>query len=148
MRPGSITGVVSLARHFRQALDLTNDGCSGVPDFDFKACCDKHDLFYRNGIVSRREADRVLRECIRANGWILLPWVYWVGVRIAGWRFYSWDKWADWLADIGEDAKVVAAAVVDSRMAYQAVRHKHPAIGIAKWVFRRVLHAAGRRARF
>jgi hypothetical protein len=147
VKPGSVTGPVTLARHFRRALDLTNDGCSGVPDFDFRSCCDQHDFFYRNGIVCRAEADRVLRECIASHGWVLLPWVYWFGVRVAGWRFFRWDRRADWLADIGEDAKAVRAAVIDNRMAYRAARHKHPSVVIMSWVLKRAWHALGVRVR-
>ena len=68
------------------------DGCTGVPDFDFGAdCCGEHDYHYQLGDISRAEADKHLRECLRAKGYIVLPWVYWLGVRIlAGgvWKNY------------------------------------------------------------
>jgi hypothetical protein len=82
---------------YRQQLALLkrsckSDGCTGVPDFDFGSdCCAEHDLNYQVGDISRAEADKLMRQCIQAKGYILLPWVYWAGVRLfAGpiWRRY------------------------------------------------------------
>lgn len=68
------------------------DGCTGVPDFDFGAdCCGEHDYHYQVGDVSRWNADKRMRKCIRKKGYFLLPWAYWFGVRIfAGgvWKRY------------------------------------------------------------
>jgi hypothetical protein len=68
------------------------DGCTAVPDFDFGYdCCGEHDYHYQEGDVSRAEADKRLRQCIRKKGYFLLPWAYWLGVRMfAGdvWRKY------------------------------------------------------------
>jgi hypothetical protein len=65
------------------------DGCSGVPDLDFGAdCCGEHDAHYQLGTLSRAEADKRLRECMRAKGYFLLPWVYWMGVRVFGRNYY------------------------------------------------------------
>jgi hypothetical protein len=65
------------------------DGCTGVPDFDFGAdCCGEHDYHYQLSDISRAEADRRLRECLRKKGYFVLPWVYWFGVRVFGWKFY------------------------------------------------------------
>lgn len=67
------------------------DGCTAVPDFNFGAdCCNLHDYFYRTHAVTRSMADRKLRECIQRKGYIVLPWIYWLGVRIFGRRF--WNK--------------------------------------------------------
>jgi len=77
-----------LGRHMRAAMDMTSDGCTGVPDLDFRACCEKHDFAYRNGTLSRAEADRELRRCIADHGYLLLPWIYWIGVRLFGRRHY------------------------------------------------------------
>jgi len=71
---------------------LTSDGCTGVPDFNFKQCCEKHDFYYRNITnVTRIQADRKLRDCIKEK-WKLpvLPWVYFLGVRLVGW--WAWRK--------------------------------------------------------
>jgi hypothetical protein len=76
-------------------VNMDNDGCSGAPDFNFKKCCVEHDFYYRNCEsitgVSRWEADKLLRQCIRKN-WKLpfMPWLYWIGVRSAGW--IPWRK--------------------------------------------------------
>jgi hypothetical protein len=66
------------------------DGCTGVPDFDFGAdCCGEHDYHYQIGDVSRAEADKRLRQCLRKKGYFVLPWAYWLGVRLLGWKFYK-----------------------------------------------------------
>lgn len=68
------------------------DGCTAVPDFDFGAdCCGEHDAHYQLGDCSRAEADARLRACIRKKGYVVLPWAYWLGVRLfAGgvWKNY------------------------------------------------------------
>jgi hypothetical protein len=65
------------------------DGCTAAPDFDFGAdCCGEHDYHYQVGDLSRREADTRLRECLRAKGYFVLPWVYWLGVRVFGREHY------------------------------------------------------------
>ena len=76
-------------------VNLENDGCSGAPDFNFKECCVEHDYYYRNCQsvtgVSRAKADRLLRRCIQKHWKLpLMPWVYWTGVRVAGW--IPWRK--------------------------------------------------------
>lgn len=66
------------------------NGCSVVPDFDFGwDCCNEHDFHYQEGRLTRAEADKVLRLCIQDKGYWLLGWVYWLGVRIFGRRFYK-----------------------------------------------------------
>lgn len=67
------------------------DGCTAVPDFDFGAdCCAEHDYHYQVHDIPRAEADKRLRQCIRDKGYFLLPWIYWIGVRLVGRRF--WNK--------------------------------------------------------
>lgn len=66
-----------------------SDGCTAVPDLNFGAdCCRAHDVCYATGCMSRAEADRNLRRCIAAKGYIILPWIYWLGVRIFGRKYY------------------------------------------------------------
>ena len=66
------------------------NGCSQVPDFNFgEECCNVHDMDYYTKEVTRAEADKKLRECIRAKGYFLLPWIYWVGVRLFGGKYYG-----------------------------------------------------------
>ena len=70
---------------------FSSDGCSSAPDFDFGAtCCLAHDRDYFEGTKTRRVADRDMRRCIAEKGYIVLPWVYWLGVRVGGW--YAWAK--------------------------------------------------------
>ena len=66
------------------------DGCTAVPDFDFGAdCCGEHDFHYQDNDISRAEADKRLRQCIQKKGYIVLPWIYWLGVRIFGRKYYN-----------------------------------------------------------
>jgi len=79
----------------KDRLDLTSDGCSNAPDFNFTKCCKEHDYYYRNPVeltgVSRAEADRRLRRCIRSHwGGPVMPWIYWGAVRLFGW--IPWNK--------------------------------------------------------
>jgi hypothetical protein len=70
---------------------VSTDGCTAVPDFDFGAdCCAQHDYHYHAQDISRKEADKKLRQCIQAKGYIVLPWLYWLGVRVFGRG--AWDK--------------------------------------------------------
>jgi hypothetical protein len=87
-------GFLEQARVVREGFrkGVKYDGCTAVPDFDFGAdCCGEHDAHYQLGDLSRREADRRLRDCIRKKGYFALPWAYWLGVRLfAGgvWKKY------------------------------------------------------------
>lgn len=63
------------------------NGCTCVPDFNFKDCCDTHDLCYIEGCTGceRLECDIALYECIlRRTGLQALAWLYYVGVRTLG----------------------------------------------------------------
>lgn len=62
------------------------DGCTASPDLTFRECCDEHDYLYQTRLVSRKEADLYLRECMRAKGYLILPWVYYLAVRLFGRR--------------------------------------------------------------
>ena len=87
---------------FREQLNLVKegfkkgfkyDGCTAVPDFDFGAdCCGEHDYHYQAADISRAEADKKLRQCIQKKGYIVLPWIYWLGVRIFGKSYYDRNK--------------------------------------------------------
>ncbi len=80
------------ARCFRDP-DLTTDGCSSIPDLNFKKCCEIHDYFYRNPNpkISRAYVDQQFRKCMQQK-WpgVVMPWVYWAGVRMFGW--VAWNK--------------------------------------------------------
>ena len=90
---------------FRQQVQIVRDGfkkgvhydgCTAVPDFDFGAdCCGEHDFHYQEGDVTRAEADKRLRACIKAKGYTGLSWAYWLGVRLfAGgvWKNYRKEE--------------------------------------------------------
>jgi hypothetical protein len=81
------------------------DGCSGALDLDFGAdCCNEHDFHYQLGDITRADADKRLRECMRAKGYFLLPWIYWLGVRVFGRNYYRKKQ------DEGIDVNVSAPA--------------------------------------
>ena len=79
------TELVSAGKAF-----LADDGCTAVPDFDFKHCCMEHDYYYVTHVISKKEADARLRACIKKQGWRLLPGIYWLGVKLFGGR--HWNK--------------------------------------------------------
>lgn len=80
------------------------DGCTAVPDFDFGAdCCNTHDYHYQLQDVSRAEADKKLRECIKAKGHPILAWVYWSGVRVFGGGFWK-RRQQEFLGDSNESS--------------------------------------------
>ena len=78
------------------AKALKGDGCTDVPDLFFTPCCDEHDIHYRTGNtitgkpITRLQADNQFFKCMRKHGKtpvigkLLLPALYWVGVRIFG----------------------------------------------------------------
>ncbi len=67
------------------------DGCTAVPDFNFGLdCCGEHDYHYQSRKLDRASADKRMRECIQKKGYIVLPWIYWFGVRTFGW--FWWNK--------------------------------------------------------
>lgn len=66
------------------------DGCTAVPDLDFGAdCCNEHDAHYQLADITRAEADAKLRRCLQEKGYVVLPWVYWLGVRVFGRNYYK-----------------------------------------------------------
>lgn len=81
------------------------DGCTAVPDFDFGSdCCGEHDYHYQDRTITRAEADRRLRDCLRKKGYVVLPWIYWAGVRVFGWCF--WKKRQKTVPVVIEDPEV------------------------------------------
>ena len=86
-----------------KARALNGDGCTNAPDLQFRDCCDLHDIMYRTGKtpcgrpVTRAEADRQLRRCMRQRGGVFLPWLYWGAVRAFG--FLHWNKELDGVID-------------------------------------------------
>lgn len=67
---------------------LKPGGCTLVPDFGFRSCCDQHDRDYTEQVLTRLEADKRLRDCIRAAGNPVLAEIYFAGVRVFGGVFW------------------------------------------------------------
>lgn len=63
---------------------FTSDGCTMSPDFTFRQCCVQHDMDYANPHIPRSFADDRMRRCIQSEGYVVLPWVYWLAVRVFG----------------------------------------------------------------
>jgi hypothetical protein len=75
-------------------VQLKPDGCTNAPDLFWKACCDKHDQDYSDGIKSRAECDAEFLRCMRRNGKTfigrnVLSFVYWCAVRCFGGSHYG-----------------------------------------------------------
>lgn len=74
------------------------NGCTYSPDFDFKGCCDAHDVCYLEGCTScdRLKCDWELYECIVQSGWAkgkdytALAGTYYFAVRSAGESFFEY----------------------------------------------------------
>lgn len=68
------------------------NGCTSVPDFNFKKCCDKHDECYCIGgnWVDRWKCDLKFKKCILFKN-PALACVYYKGVRIFGGSHFNWD---------------------------------------------------------
>jgi len=80
-----------MKRIIRDIKEFNSDGCTGVPDFNFRDCCEQHDRDYL-GRVSRKQADIMLRQCIASKGYRVLPWIYYIGVRLFGGPHYKQRK--------------------------------------------------------
>ena len=63
-----------------------SDGCSMVPDFNFRECCVQHDMDYMNPNMSRLRADNRMRKCIKSKTpwWNPISLVYFAGVQALG----------------------------------------------------------------
>ena len=70
---------------------MRSDGCTLVPDHYFVYCCVQHDYDYADQEKTRFRADCDFLVCIIKAGY---PWwgiLYFVGVRLFGWRW--WNKY-------------------------------------------------------
>jgi len=86
------------------AWSLKGDGCSGAPDFNYRKCCDRHDIHYRTGKrmdgtpILRSDADKLFLACMKGSGRIpivgtlLLPYLYYGFVRVFGQKAYFKNK--------------------------------------------------------
>lgn len=82
----------ALAKHGKNAFDLSTDGCSAAPDFNFSDCCKEHDFAYRNGTQSRYAADWDLAKCIWHKGHPDIAIIYYLVVRAVGFLSYNYAK--------------------------------------------------------
>lgn len=84
----------ALIRDFTVAADpkWETNGCTLVPDFDFKDCCDAHEICYCIGgdSAARIACDVALRQCIKDKGHTIRAWIYYRGVRDFGWAFFNY----------------------------------------------------------
>ena len=71
--------------------DFTTDGCTGVFDGAWQACCIAHDYLYwwQPDGVSRGDADQMMAECISALGYNGVAGVMALGVGAFGWMFWN-----------------------------------------------------------
>lgn len=79
----------------------STEGCSFVPDFDFKDCCDAHDEEYRTHLdfitkqpITRGTSDEKLYTCIyyhKPEPHQEIALVYWSWVRAVGWVAWYWN---------------------------------------------------------
>jgi hypothetical protein len=70
---------------------VESDGCTLAPDYNFRKCCERHDVMIRfNQGITDAEADRYLRECIVEHGHPKKALLYWVFSRLSsllgGWQ--------------------------------------------------------------
>ena len=96
------------------------DGCTLVPDFNFKHCCDEHDIAYWKGgsLAQRKKADIEFRQCIANSNQFLLAGIYYFGVRVGGtpilptpWRWgFGW-YYPDYNSGPGHKAVLYRLAV-------------------------------------
>lgn len=84
--------------------DNMSNGCTAVPDFNFRHCCVEHDkgYYYGGGLFDRWKADWALKRCIRDAGHPILCWVYFLGVRFFGRFLFAWGIFG-WLHPKGDD---------------------------------------------
>jgi len=78
------------------------DGCTMVPDFNFRDCCQQHDMGYMNPATTRYQDDCALYKCIRSKTawWNPIAGVYFAGVRACGAsRYVGFEEYRD----IGND---------------------------------------------
>ena len=67
-------------------------GLKNAPE-NINSCCHQHDRDYGiNGKVTRKEADKRLRECLISQDRLIFAWCAWVVVRLFGWYFWKSKK--------------------------------------------------------
>lgn len=84
----------TLSAFDKKMLKALPDGCTASPDFNFKKCCDAHDIAYNKGGTERDRlaADIALRICIRKHGHRVLAGIYYRAVRLFGRNHFNYHK--------------------------------------------------------
>lgn len=97
------------ARHAKRII-FKPDGCTGIPDGEYRKCCNEHDWHYnyrgrydydyykrtgglKEARINRREADRRLWQCMRRYEDPVFSKLVYRAVRLLGWY---------WWYDVGE----------------------------------------------
>lgn len=68
------------------------NSCTLFPDGKWSECCRHHDVAYAKQTVSRKEADKMLYNCVKSKCKVIAPIMY-IGVRMFG--LYFWNKAKD-----------------------------------------------------
>jgi hypothetical protein len=86
-----------LAKGLREMSGSANsswetNGCTGVPDFNFRSCCDAHDICYCMGgnEEARVTCDDALADCIGQHSHPWLAELYYLGVLALGRTFFNY----------------------------------------------------------
>jgi hypothetical protein len=99
-----LSQLLSALQDFTQSVDFleashdapctASNGCTMVPDFDFKECCDAHDRCYCRGgdEDDRLNCDIQLYECIKSKGHDRLAAIYYWGVRHLGESHFNYTS--------------------------------------------------------
>lgn len=70
--------------------DFQSDGCTGVPDGEWGACCLLHDWFYwwQPDGITRQMADWAMTKCMVDLGHGDIAQLYSLGLTLLGWFFW------------------------------------------------------------
>lgn len=94
---GFVEGTGALVRWQDELVPdwFVDDGCSLSPDWWWGICGRYHDWYYSpwSRCPSRLEADREFaRRLVRATGSFVVPMIYYIGVRLGGFRAWKRDN--------------------------------------------------------
>lgn len=69
------------------------DYCTMFPDHKWGDCCKIHDNDYGiNGVCSRKEADKKLKNCLKEKGYKIVSIIIYIGVRTFGWLRFNYNR--------------------------------------------------------
>lgn len=116
---GFETDFASVPWFFRRIFPPAGDG----PNARWGPASVIHDYLYRTGTGTRRDADRIFREVMAAEGVVWWKrWAMWTAVRLFGWM--AWQRKTD-LAAKGA-ARIEISGSVPVVLAGEAVRAEKP----------------------